>query len=293
MKLRTVILAGGVALLAASCSNPSAKSLKESGATTPMDSINYLLGEQYATSYQQLVARDSVVFDTDKARNDYIKGMLDALSSLKEGNDAYNEGYTVGVQLASNVLRTQNEVGDFHFDKKLFGTGLAAGMDKKIEETPDAASIINRLMNELYTKQTKKDDAQVKKDMGDYAKKNGMKAIAGGEAYIKVVKPGEGATIAEGDSVQFTMDVKSDQGKDLSAYASKDNTVVIGQTLPAQHPYYQALTQMKSGESAIVVMPAKAVYGNYLQQIGLKPTSYLIVGITAKVLGKGATAVKE
>lgn len=288
MKLRTILLAGGAVLMLASCSSPTAKTLEQSGAKTPMDSVNYLLGEQYATSYGQLVARDSLVFDTDKARDAYVKGMLAALSALKDGDEAYNEGYVAGIQLASNVIRTQQEVGDFHFDKKLFGTGLAAGMDKSIEDTPDASMIINRLMTNLYNAQEAKDNEAVKSAMGSYAKKNGLKAIGNGDAYIKVVKAGQGALIAEGDSVKFTLDVKSDAGKDLSAYASKENVVVVGQTLPAQHPYYQALTQMKSGETAQVLLPARAVYGNYLQQIGLKPTSYLIIDITAEVLGSKA-----
>lgn len=286
MKIKNLLLAGGAMLMLASCGTPTAKTLKDSGAKNTLDSVCYLLGEQYAGSYSQFESRDSALYNNDKARQAYMKGMMAALSTLKEGDEAYNEGYMAGIQLASNVLRTEKELPEFKFDKKLFGIGLAAGMDKKIEATPQASSIINDYMMSLYNAKQTKDAEAVKAAMSQYAKKNGMKSIAGGDAFIKVLKPGNGPAIAEGDSLSIVMDVKSNDGKDLSAYSQKETTAVMGKTLPAQHPYYQALLQMKSGEKALVLLPAAAVYGNYLPQMGLQPDNYLIIDMQATVLGK-------
>jgi hypothetical protein len=269
-------LAGGIlALGLVNCGGGESKSLSDVKNATPSDSLSYYLGEMQASQYFGMCQQDSTI-----KRKGYEEGLMKGLELLRDDDDSYNAGLMQGIQLAAQLKGTQKEMSEIQFSKSLFQSGFNYALTgDSIRNLAEDQTAFQNVMRGMSARQEVIDSQKISDNIAEYIKKNPGFEKIGENEYIKVVKPGSGETLQNGDSITYTLKMASADGKDLSRFNLPDNHVVIGKTLTADYPYASAIMKMKPGETANIIISAKSLFNNYVSQVGLKSTDFLVLTV--------------
>lgn len=283
-------MTASLALLGACSGSTSGEPITKAGVKTASDSVSYYYGQLVARQYDMISAQDTIL-KSEAARKAYYEGMARGMGLLKEGDSpeakAYNQGVTFGLQLTSNMKQMTADIPELKFSEALFGKGFWYTFSgDSIRNVDNASMELDRIMNGMQQRAEVANKAALEKAMGEYAKKNGF--TKQGDLFVKTVKPGQGALLQQGDSINFSVSLMSSTGRNLDQYAMRDNAAVIGKTLPMEYPYAQQLLKMRSGSEVKVLMTADALFGGAARQFGFTNGEFLIVTLQPLFVAKTA-----
>ena len=101
MKLFKLLPIAAIACVAVSCQTGTGSGLSENSSQT--DSLMYYLGQMNAADYLREATRDTTLKEVSE-KQAYLSGVRAGLNALKEGNDNYNKGVMMGMQMASQMM---------------------------------------------------------------------------------------------------------------------------------------------------------------------------------------------
>lgn len=285
MKFKTIIFSAiGAGLLLTSCGGPGeGRSVEDMTNPTTIDSLSNLLGQLYAADYWSNAGNDSIA-RSDKARQEYLKGVKEALS--KAGKDkSYIEGYMLGLQLSMFADQYEEQLG-VKVDMDRLMDGMAYGL-----RNDSAVNIVNvnQEFQRINTRFQMQQDAINKKaadeNLASFIKGKNYIAMGNG-LYGKIIRQGNGDFIKKGDIVECDITISDTKGKKIGIPMPKNLSL---NDRIAKLPAGQALQKMKSGGAGEFVTTAFDMFGANATEYGLESSQPLVM--TIEVLG--ATAAPE
>lgn len=292
MKLKLVAAVGFAALLA-SCSGNTGKSIKDANPGSQSDSISYYYGQMVAQSMFNTAAGDSAL-NTPEGREAFFKGYQAVLEMYMNADPAYAKGMELAMSSGTQLKSFATEVPEFKFNSSMLKDGFwyAFTGDSIRQEVSTAQTLMSPMVNAMVERQNKQNEETLKASMADYAKKHGMSKMEENK-YSRIVKPGDGALIAKGDSVRMVITVKDAKGKTLDQFDKMENTGVVGKTIPETSAFGRQLLTMKSGSTVEVAEPAFSVLNQYAASLGYKQTDYFIYTVTVERMGSTPATPKS
>lgn len=210
------------------------KTVKLDKTATLADSVCYYLGEQIVSSRFNLQQQDST-FKSKENLQKYDEGFYAGLQAMSD-NEAYNQGYATGVQVASQLAMMKKQLGE-NFNVDAIAAGYASAFDKsgnkvaKFDENLGAHQIqLQTLMQRVQMKAQEKQQKEAlkkvetaKKKLSAEAKKGGYKQVNG--IYVKTLAAGNGTQLKKGDRITATLGIKNAKGEELFPAMPQQQTV--------------------------------------------------------------------
>ncbi|MDE6558329.1 MAG: hypothetical protein K2K29_00385, partial [Muribaculaceae bacterium] len=236
MKIKNQILgmAAAVAVAASvmSCSGNSdgdntVRPLSDYKNMTAGASMAYYIGQASALDYWRVAKQDTAMLSR-QSRDEFLKGMRAGFEGVRD-NDAYNQGYYMGVQMAMQM----KEFGeDFKttYDKQILFNAYSDGL--KNDSIIDGAKLqeeYTALVNSLSARKEAADKAEAEAGLKEKASQLKLQAISS-TLYASAGTGGEGAVLKRGDKVGVSVVIKDATGKELDRRAQPD--VTLGQGFP-------------------------------------------------------------
>ncbi len=288
--IKQTIFASAMTALAllTSCGNDNGKPISEFKGLSSSDSVSYYYGQLVAGRYGQMMQQDSA-FKSEAMRKAYWEGMQKGLNLYKNDDSdqakAYNEGLTFGLQMATMMAQTHQDIPDYNFSQKYFGAGFHYSFSgDTLRNLEEAQRMTTQIMGRMEEKAQQVNKKNLEKVMTEYAAKNGFKKS--GNTYIKVVKAGKGPKLAIGDSINLNMLLKASNGKNMSQFDMHDNKAVLGKTLPLSFSWAGELVKMQSGADVQILIDAIELFGPSAKQLGFGNTDFVIVTLQPTFLSK-------
>lgn len=271
MKMKTSLYAAAVVVAAAalaSCSGNSEgdsmiRQLSDYKDLTAGDSVAYYYGQLTSLEYWRNAKVDTTLLDRE-SRDQYLKGLRAGYDAIRS-NDAYNQGFFMGVQLAMQM--------------KEFGEDYSTTVSKKvlvnaIEDGLKQDSIINEgelqqnfteITNSIQMRKDAADRAEAAEILKKEAARNKWQAI-NVDLYAGPARGGEGDVLKEGDQVGISVVFMNPKGQPIDRRENPD--MIVGKMLPGA--VTQGLQTMKVGQTRTFYASAQAVFGRFCQRYGLK-----------------------
>lgn len=282
MKIKSYLSIAAAALLLASCQgnsgSGSGKSLADIPNATAADSLMYYFGQMRAAEYQREAQRDTIL-TTEQAKKAYIQGVQAGINAAKAGDEAYNRGMFLGMQMAMNMQQFKDEY-EVQLNKRVFVESLANAINAdSIQDAREMQREFYRIMNTFNEQKEKRDKEAASESLSQEATKLKMPKISD-DLYGEVLAKNDSAQIKTGDNVTMTLEFNKADGQAIETpFPSKGK---VG-SRSLQGPVNDALKAMKSGESGKFASSAYALFGQRCQQMGLKPADAVIFTLKASI----------
>lgn len=277
MKILKLLPLAGIALMAVSCQNGSS-SLSENSSQT--DSLMYYLGQLNAADYLREANRDTIM-KSESEKMVYLNGVRTGLASLKEGNDAYNKGFMLGIQMASQMMNFSKQM-DVQINKSSYVNSLSdALMADTIPNTSAIQAEFRKVIQNIETAKTEKDQTASRESLKKVAAGDNLPMISD-DLYGKVTLPADGKALAEGDEVDVQGSLVKEDGEPLSMPLSPKGRIGNKRSYP--EVISKALESLKSGETGEFMTTAHALLGGRAEQLGLEPTSIIKMTLSATLV---------
>ncbi len=268
MKLKILIPTAAIALIMAACSSEttSDKSAMPANAST-VDSVMYYFGQMRAGDYWRQANNDTTL-TTEASRQAYLRGLRAGMEAVRTGDEAYNQGLLMGMQMAMNL----NEFGDMYNvrpNTNIMMQSLAAGL--KNDSAADMATSqreFSKLMNRLNTEREARLSVESAKILAKEAPALGMSKIDS-TLYGKTLKPAEGENFKQGEKARVQIVLTDLNGKDIKMRMPQE--VTVGDRYVAV-PISQAVSTMSPGEVKEFLTTAVVLMGQRSHQLNLEPT---------------------
>ncbi|MDE6273043.1 MAG: FKBP-type peptidyl-prolyl cis-trans isomerase N-terminal domain-containing protein [Muribaculaceae bacterium] len=237
------------------------------------DSVAYYVGQMASFEYWQ-AARQDTLMQSREARDAYLKGLRAGYDALRD-DDAYNQGYYMGMQLA---MQMKEFSGDFNtsVNKSILVNSFEDGL--KNDSILDRGEV-QRGFTEVTSALQARKEAEDRKLAEEELKKAGTASkwqAVNPSLYAETGKGGEGALVKEGESVGFSMIISDTKGKPIDRRENPD--MVVGKMYAG--PVTQAILTMKIGETRTFHTYANALLGRFAQRYGMKGTEIVSFTIT-------------
>ena len=274
MKIFRILPIAAMALVAVSCQNGGGNGLSSNASQT--DSLMYYLGQMNAADYLREANRDTIMkSETEKLV--YLNGVRTGLASLKEGNETYNKGFMLGMQMASQMISFSEQM-DVKIDRNAYVNSLTdALMADTIPNTSLAQSEFRKVMQNIENAKNEKDKISSQESLKKEAETAGLPKISD-DLYGKVVNTTDGATLQEGDEITVEAQLTKEDGEKLGMPVSPKGKIGNKRSWP--EVISTAITSLKSGETGEFITTAHALMGGRAQQMGLEPTSVIKMKLT-------------
>ena len=284
MKIFRLLPLAGVALLAVSCQNGSGNGLSESASQT--DSLMYYLGQMNAADYLREANRDTTM-KSESEKMVYLNGVRTGLASLKEGNEAYNKGFMLGMQMAAQMMSFSEQM-DVKINKSSYINSLSdALMADTMPNTGIAQAEFRKVIQNIETAKNERDKMASQESLKKVAEAAGLPKISD-DLYGKATNTTDGKALAEGDEVSVEGQVTKENGEAISMPISPKGK--IGNKRNYAEVISTALQSLKSGETGEFMTTAHALLGARAQQLDLEPTSVIKITLTASLVPQEAPA---
>lgn len=266
-------------LVFAACQNPEAKPLSDISDASKADSLVYYFAQMRGAEYDREAQRDTTLA-TDEAKKAYIMGVQAGLNSTKEGNEAYNRGMFLGMQMAMNFQQFKKDY-DVKLNKKVFIESLAEALSSdSLVDPSEMQREFYRLMGEFNSQKEERDSKAATENLSKAAASLKLKPISE-NLYGEVTEKTDGAQIKDGDDVNATITFAHADGKSIDT-PLPSKFKVGSRNLP--ETVSDALKTLKSGESGKFATSARAIFGQRSSQIGLEPSDVVVMTIKATVV---------
>lgn len=282
MNLKT-IMAGAAAslLLLTACGggDTTGKSAKDAGLKTQADSLSYYTGMAAAQIYEQMSMQDSTL-KTPEGKKEFLRGVAAAMGLLDGKSEAEISGIVTGMQMAMQAKQTGKEF-DVNLNSKLMQSGLAFTVNGDSVNTAEAMRYVQTTYQMLSAKKTEKDTQAALATLSKFSS-NGYQKVDGG-AMMKVVTPGTGAELKEGEMMEIKASAATPDGKPIEALSRMPEKMVVGQTFGQGSPLTKAISRMKVGEKAQIAVAAAEMLPGGQAQFGIPDDAVII--FTIQIVG--------
>ena len=279
MKFLRILPAVAIACIAVSCQEGGG-SLSESSSQT--DSLMYYLGQMHAADYLREANRDTTLKETSE-KQAYLSGVKAGLAALKEGNDNYNKGVMMGVQMASQMMGFSEQMGIDINKNAYVGSLSSALMADTMPNTTLAQQDFRKVMSNIEAAKEARDQAASQESLKQVAEKDGLPKISD-DLYGKVTVSNDSVALTDGDEVNVTAEITKVDGEKVNIPVSPKGKIGNKRSFP--EIISSALLNLKSGETGEYLTTAHALVGSRAAQLNLEPTDVLKVTITPTLVPK-------
>lgn len=269
-----------IACMAVSCQTNGSGSLGADASQA--DSLMHYLGEVNGADYLRQAVSDTTLKEGG-AKQAYLNGVRAGLAALKEGDENYNRGIMMGMQMAASMMAYSEQM-EIPIDKNQYLNSLSSTiMADTLPTNQNAQMEINRLMQEIQKNKDEKDKVASQETLKGAAEAAGLPKIDD-DLYGKVTTTTDSAILNVGDEVTAQVKVTKENGDPVSLPVPGKGKIGNKRSFP--DIVSNAMLNLKSGETGEFMTTAHALFGNRIQQVGLKPTDVLKVTVTATLVPK-------
>ena len=275
MKLFKILPVAAMALLAVSCQNGSGNGLSESSSQT--DSLMYYLGQMNAADYLREANRDTTLKEASE-KQAYLSGVRAGLAALKEGNENYNKGVMMGMQMAAQMMSFSEQM-KVDINKSSYTSSLTnALMADTMPNTTFAQNEFRRVMTNIEQAKEARDKAESQESLKQVAEKAGLPKISD-DLYGKVTNATDSAALTDGEEVNVQAEITKEDGEAVSMPVTPKGKIGNKRNYP--EVLSAAMLTLKSGETGEFMTSAHALMGARAAQLELEPTTVLKITLTA------------
>ena len=279
MKLLKFLPIAAIALATVSCQNGGG-TLSENA--TPTDSLMYYLGQMHASDYIRESERDTILKENSE-KQAYLSGVKAGLAAMREGENSYNKGVMMGMQMASQILSFSEQMG-VKVNTTAYVSSLTAAINADtIPNSSKVQSEFRKVMTNIENEKAEKDRVSSQESLQKVAQAAGEPKITD-DLYGKVTVPNDSVALAEGDEVTLQLALAKENGDPLNLPLSPKGKIGNKRSFP--EIISTAMLQLKSGETGEFLTTAHALLGNRAKQMNLEPNDVLKMTITATALPK-------
>lgn len=280
MKFLRILPVAAIACLAVSCQNGSG-SLSETSSQT--DSLMYYLGQMHAADYLREANRDTTLKEASE-KQAYLSGVRAGLAALKEGNESYNKGVMMGMQMASQMMSFTEQMG-VDINKNAYVSSLqGALMADSMPNTSVAQREFRTVMQNIEAAKEERDKAASQESLKKVAETSGLPKISD-DLYGKVTEANNDTIkLADGDEITLTAQVTKEDGETVNLPMSSKGKIGNKRSFPEL--VSTAILTLKSGETGEFLTTAHALMGSRVSQLKLEPTDVLKLTLTPTLVPK-------
>lgn len=279
MKFLRILPVAAIACLAVSCQNTGG-SLPETASQT--DSLMYFLGQMHAADYLRDANRDTTLREMSQ-KEAYIAGVRAGLSALKEGNENYNKGVMMGMQMAGQIMSFAEHY-DVTIDKNYYVSSLRSAL--VADTLPNLGEIqtqFRTVMTNIEAEKTRRDKESSREGLTAEAAKDNLPKITD-DLYGKTTVSNDSAVLVKGDEVAVMAVVTKLDGEKINMPMPPKGKVGNNRNFP--EVINDALLTLKNGETGEYLTSAYALLGNRAEQMGLQSSDVLKLTLTPTLLPK-------
>ena len=277
MKIFRILPVAAVACLMASCQQ-SGGSLSDASSQT--DSLMFYLGQINAGDYLREAERDTTMKEYS-ARQAYMDGVRAGLKVLKDGDENFNKGAMLGMQMAFNMVNFSEQM-EVTIDKSAYITSLGSAIA--------ADTMPNVQMAQMEFRRLMGDIEKAKKDRDQMASREGLKQVAENaglpkiddDLYGKVTTATDGAILNQGDEVNVETEITQEDGTPVKIPVQSKGKIGNKRAFP--EIISNAMLNLRSGETGEFMTTAHALTSGRTQPLNLKPTDIIKIKITATLV---------
>ena len=274
MKILRFLPIAAIACLSVSCQNGGGSSLSENASQT--DSLMYYLGQMNGADYLREADRDTTMKEASQ-KQAYLSGVKAGLSALKDGNEAYNRGVMLGMQMASQMMSFCEQM-DVDINKSSYINSLtSAVMADTLPNTSLAQTEFRKVMQNIEAAKKAKDDAASRESIKKAAESANLPKITD-DLYGKATDKVEGDSITKGAEINLTAEFTKENGETINIPCPPKG--VVGNKRNYMEVLSDAIETLKSGQTGEFLTTAHALLGNRAAQMNLEPTDVIKIKIT-------------
>ena len=277
MKLFKLLPAAAIACLMVSCDNTGSTLSSDA---SQVDSLMYYLGQMNGGEYLREAQRDTTLKEA-AAKQAYLDGVRAGLASLKEGNENYNRGLMMGIQMANNMI-SFSEMNDVTIDRSVYiGSLNSALMADTIPNMSIIQADFNKLMTAIQNAKKEKDDVTTRETLSKAAKTAGLPKIDD-DLYGKVTSTTDGPILDQDNEVTTEITMTKEDGEPVNLPIQNKGKIGNPRSFPGVISV--AMLQLKSGETGEFMTTAHALTSGRAKQIGLEPNDIIKMKIKATLV---------
>ncbi|MCH5229051.1 MAG: hypothetical protein J1F12_03530 [Muribaculaceae bacterium] len=280
MKILRFLPIAAIAFLAASCQNGGSASLSENSSQT--DSLMYYLGQMNAADYLREANRDTTMKENSQ-KQAYLSGVRAGLAALKDGNEAYNKGVMLGMQMASQMMSFCEQMGVEINKNSYIGSLQSAILADTLPNTVEAQTNFRTVMNHIEAAKEERDQQASRESLKQVAQGAALPMISE-DLYGKVVNANDSAALTEGEEVNLVGTFTKENGEELNLPLPPKGKIGNKRNFP--EILSSAMLTLKSGETGEFLTTAHALLGNRTRQMNLEPTDVIKMQITPTAVPK-------
>ena len=280
MKILKFLPVAAIACLAASCQYGGGSGLSSTSSQT--DSLMYFLGQMNAADYLREANRDTTMKETSE-KQAYINGVRAGLAALKEGDDSYNKGVMLGMQMAAQMMSFSEQM-DVKINRTSYvGSLSSAVMADTMPNTTLAQSEFRKVMQNIEKAKEEKDKATSQASLKTVAEAAGLPKISD-DLYGKATDTTDGEALAEGDEITLEAKLLKENGDVLSMPVSSRGKIGNRHNFP--EVMSDAILNLKSGETGEYMTTAYALLGARAKQMNMEPKDVVKMTLTPTLMPK-------
>ena len=274
MKFLRILPVAAIACLAVSCQNGSG-SLSENSSQT--DSLMYYLGQMHAADYLREANRDTTMKEAGE-KQAYLSGVRAGLAALKEGNETYNKGVMMGMQMASQMMSFSEQMG-IDINKNAYVSSLqGALLADSMPNTATAQRDFRTVMSNIEAAKEARDKEASQESLKQVAESDNLPKISD-DLYGKVsVANNDTTVLADGDEINLVAKVTKENGDAVNMPLPPKGKIGNKRSFP--EIISSAVLSLKNGETGEFLTSAHALLGNRAKQMDLEPTDVLKLTLT-------------
>ena len=274
MKLLRFLPIAAIACAAVSCQNGGG-GLSEN--STQTDSLMYYLGQMNAADYLREASRDTTLKEASE-KQAYINGVRAGLSALQEGNEAYNRGIMLGMQMANQMMSFSEQMGVTINRNSYISSLSSAIMADTMPNTVKAQTEFRSVMSSIEAAKEARDKAASQESLKQVAASDNLPQI-NDDLYGKITSTTDGEALADGTEVNVEVKFTKENGDAISLPVAPKGKIGNKRSFP--EIVSTAMMQMKSGETGEFLTSAHALMGQRVSQLNLEPADVVKMVITA------------
>lgn len=264
-----------MACIAVSCQTGTGSGLSES--STPTDSLMYYLGQMNGADYLREATRDTTLKESSE-KQAYLNGVRAGLAALKEGNENYNKGVMMGMQMASQMMSFSEQMG-VEVNRNSYVNSLSNTiMSDSMPNTGMAQTEFRKVMANIEAAKEARDQAASQESLKQVAAKAGLPQISD-DLYGKVTNTTDGEALTSDEEVTVEAQLEKENGETINMPVSSKGKIGNRRNFP--EVVSNAILTLKSGETGEFMTSAHALLGARSKQMNLEPTDVVKMTITA------------
>lgn len=280
MKILRILPVAAIACLAVSCQNGNGSQLSENA--TPTDSLMFYLGKMNAADYLRDAERDTTL-KSNSEKMVYLNGVKAGLAALKDGNETFNKGYMLGVNMASQMIAFAEQM-DVKINRDSYINSLSAAIEADTMPNLNEIQIsFRQVMQNIEMAKDEKDRIKSKESLKKEAATAGLPEIRD-DLYGKVTNATNGEALKAGDEITLQAKVTKLNGDFLNLPLPDKG--VIGNQRFFPEILSEAISKLKSGETGEFMTTSHAVFGSRGRQFNLEPTDVIKFYLTPTLVPK-------